>query len=298
MLKVVLFCGGTGSSGLVKILAKKSKTIETTLIINPFDDGKSTGKFSREIEGLPGISDFRKNIVSASPLKKATLLNTRIEDVAVGNGLIASLYALYNNFQKAIDVSSILFKVPVRILSITNDPGKLSALLENGTLLPDEASIVNFTGQDKIKELIIRGVKNINKECIEAINSADLIIYGAGTQHSSLFPTYMALADVAKLDISKVKAKKILIVNLQHESDTLGWNVEDVVAGVAQHWRSNKNDAIDAVILDCSSEFNVKNIHKCLNCSKTDDSGYKKHDGGQLLKEILNKYEELNSGHY
>lgn len=293
MLKIVLFCGGSGSSSLVKELANKSDEIQTTLIINPFDDGKSTGKFSREIEGLPGISDFRKNIVSASPLEKAELLNTRIDDVAVGNGLIASLYALYGNFQKAVDASSKMFKVPVRILSITNNPGKLSALLENGTLLPDEASIVNFTGKDKIKELIIRGVKTINKECIKAINNADLIIYGAGTQHSSLFPTYMALADIAKLDISKVKAKKILVVNLQHEGDTLGWDVEDLINGVAWHWRSSKADAIDEIILDCSSEFNLTNTYSCSNCSEVVGSGHKKHSGSKLLSKILGKYWKL-----
>ena len=58
--KVSIFCGGRGSATLIKYLATQ-KNIELTLLINAYDDGKSTGILRKNIPGLLGPSDFRKN---------------------------------------------------------------------------------------------------------------------------------------------------------------------------------------------------------------------------------------------
>lgn len=289
MIKVVLFCGGSGSSSLVKELASKSKEIQTTLIINPFDDGKSTGKIRELVPGLPGISDFRKNIVNASTVESAALLNTRVDDVAIGNGLIASLYLIYNNFQKSVDVAAGLFSVPVKILSITNDPAKLSATLENGEILHNEASIAEYRGTSKIKDLTITDLNEINEDCIAAIINADIIIYGAGTQHSSLYPTYLALKKFANFDISKVKARKFFVVNLEYEGDTKNWSVEDLINSASFYWGAVPSEIVDEVVVGVGSEFLCKN-ETMVEC--TDKKNYRKHDGEKLLKEILKRYYE------
>ena len=40
----------------------EQKNIDLTLLINAYDDGKSTGEIRKRISGLLGPSDFRKNL--------------------------------------------------------------------------------------------------------------------------------------------------------------------------------------------------------------------------------------------
>jgi uncharacterized cofD-like protein len=287
ILNLVLFCGGSGSASLVRELAKRANTISTTLVINPFDDGKSTGMISENIEGLPGISDFRKNIVNASPLATAKFLNTRVNDVALGNGLIASLYLSSGCFQTAVDKAAELFNVPLKLCSVTNSPAKLSASLEDGGFLLDESSIVNYSGPSVIKDLSISGIASINPDCLEAIYNADVIIYGAGTQHSSLFPSYLAISSFSDLDIASVKAKKFLVANIDYEGDTNGWSLDDLIKSLHRYWKAPLGSALDDIIVDCSSVF-YQNNYSCDNYRSTYYTD--KHDGEVLLNEILLKH--------
>ena len=59
MLKVTVFSGGRGSNSLVKELIKDD-TIKLSLIVNAYDDGKSTGQI-RTFFNMLGPSDIRKN---------------------------------------------------------------------------------------------------------------------------------------------------------------------------------------------------------------------------------------------
>lgn len=245
MLKLVLFCGGSGSASLVKELSNQ-KDIQTTLIINPFDDGKSTGLLRKKIKGLPGISDFRKNIVNSSRWKIAKLLNRRVYDMAIGNVLMASIYLITKDFQKSVDWAARIFGSKVRLLSITNAPATLSALTEDGNILETEADISNYEGTSKITSLIVDGLTDINKDCVEALIGADIVVYGAGTPHSSLLPTYMVLSSV--LDIKKVSATKVLVENLELENDTKGWGREEVINATAKYWKAPLNLVVDKVI--------------------------------------------------
>jgi uncharacterized cofD-like protein len=284
MLNVVLFCGGSGSSSLVKELANHSDSINTTLIINPFDDGKSTGRLRDAIPGLPGISDFRKNIVNSSSLDSAQGLNTRVDDFAVGNGLIASLFLATGSFQAAVDEAVRLFKVPIKILSVTENPATLAATLDSGEILGSEAEIVDYSGESKIFSLLISGLDDINQDCVSAIAEADLIIFGAGTQHSSLLPTYLSLSGL--ININDLKAKKYLVVNLEHEGDTKGWTTKDLVKAAASYWKV-ENIQLDSVIVDPRSKF-ADNEKEYSLCADAADST--KHDGIKLLTLILDKF--------
>ena len=45
--KVTLFCGGSGSESIIKYFSNQ-KNIELTLIVNAYDDGKSTGQLRKK----------------------------------------------------------------------------------------------------------------------------------------------------------------------------------------------------------------------------------------------------------
>jgi|688.fasta_scaffold37171_4 2-phospho-L-lactate transferase/gluconeogenesis factor (CofD/UPF0052 family) len=63
-MKISLFCGGRGSSALIRELLTWPQ-VELSLLVNAYDDGLSTGEIRDLFPGLLGPSDFRKNIVSA-----------------------------------------------------------------------------------------------------------------------------------------------------------------------------------------------------------------------------------------
>ena len=59
--KIVLFSGGTGNTRFVNLI-NKLPDVELSILVNGYDDGKSTGEIRKYIPGMLGPSDFRKNI--------------------------------------------------------------------------------------------------------------------------------------------------------------------------------------------------------------------------------------------
>lgn len=60
-LRVVLFCGGRGSSTIVSEFMRHPE-VHLSLVINAYDDGLSTGALRSFIPDMLGPSDFRKNL--------------------------------------------------------------------------------------------------------------------------------------------------------------------------------------------------------------------------------------------
>ena len=58
---ISIITGGSGSENIQRELYKINKEISLNLIINGYDDGKSTGKLRNVFKNTLGISDFRKN---------------------------------------------------------------------------------------------------------------------------------------------------------------------------------------------------------------------------------------------
>ena len=75
-IRLVLFCGGRGSSTIVQELVRW-RHVQTTLLVNGFDDGLSTGELRRFIPGMLGPSDFRKNLSVLAGLPPAETLAMR-----------------------------------------------------------------------------------------------------------------------------------------------------------------------------------------------------------------------------
>ena len=59
--RVALFCGGRGSSTIIRELLRWPQ-VELRLLVNAYDDGLSTGALRRFIPDMLGPSDFRKNL--------------------------------------------------------------------------------------------------------------------------------------------------------------------------------------------------------------------------------------------
>lgn len=60
---ITLVCGGSGSENIQRGLYKICPNVQLNLLINGYDDGKSTGVLRKLFPNTLGISDFRKNQV-------------------------------------------------------------------------------------------------------------------------------------------------------------------------------------------------------------------------------------------
>jgi len=62
-MNIVMFCGGRGATTIIESLVRQTNS-NITLLINCYDNGLSTGRIRKHIEGLLGPSDFRKNLTT------------------------------------------------------------------------------------------------------------------------------------------------------------------------------------------------------------------------------------------
>jgi len=179
-------------------------------------------------------------------------------DCSIGNILFAGCYLENNhNFNKTCSVFSALCEVDSIVLNITDGHNYvLVALKKDGEFLPDEASIVMPQTDVPIQEIFllahylshdtIEKLKNIpadkrceflktfsqipmpNIEAIKALSTADLIIYGPGTQYSSLFPSYLT-DGIAEAISANSHAEKVFVGNIVHDHDIQNKSVADII---------------------------------------------------------------------
>jgi len=180
-------------------------------------------------------------------------------DCAIGNLVFAGCY-LYRGrrFNDAVDDYCALLGLPAGLVENVSDGTNafLVALERDRGLLVSEAEIVDGKQQNRISDvfLIDRALSEddraalarlsreecarwledrsrpipLNRRLRERIGSADLIIYAPGTQHSSLFPSYLT-KDLSRAIASNLTAIKLLVTNIQADAEISGSSAVDIV---------------------------------------------------------------------
>jgi 2-phospho-L-lactate transferase/gluconeogenesis factor (CofD/UPF0052 family) len=178
-------------------------------------------------------------------------------DCAVGNLLFAGCHLEQDrDFNRAMRAFAEFYEVdPNILLNVTLGENLfLVARKEDGTILRNEADIVaaqsvaritelflidEATYRNSVENLSIQGeelerivraaalIPQLNPDAASAIQEADLIIYGPGTQHSSLFPSYMT-AGVANAIAANRSADKIFIGNIHRDLDIQQDDINDL----------------------------------------------------------------------
>lgn len=167
-------------------------------------------------------------------------------DCAVGNLLFSGCYLVHReDFNQAVRRFGEFCGVTSLVLNITRGENLvLLGVKEDGTLLKDEASIVARQNATQVSEIFLlerylneaeldeleglapekkiawlrkqSKTPGINPEAAESLRSAHLIIYGPGTQHSSLFPSYLT-EGVGDTIAANQGAEKIFIANIRKD---------------------------------------------------------------------------------
>jgi 2-phospho-L-lactate transferase/gluconeogenesis factor (CofD/UPF0052 family) len=195
------------------------------------------------------------------------------DDCALGNILFAGCFLDEDrDFNRSVEAFSRFFEIRGRILNVTCGENLfLAARTERGEYIRGEAELVSRENAGRISELylideviyrdqieanthlpdaeigtfIVSGARipSLNPEAKEAIETANLIIYGPGTQHSSLLPSYLT-AGVAEAITANGHADKVFISNIRRDVDIPFENANELAGKFLRAMSRNGDVAI------------------------------------------------------
>lgn len=180
-------------------------------------------------------------------------------DCSVGNLVFAGAFLLCERrFNAAVDDYATLVGLPAGLIENVTDGtnAHLVAVDLDGHVLGREAEIVDATRRNRIRDIFLlpkplggdaaadlagRGADgavaelarasvapSMNQRLRPRIAEADLIVYAPGTQHSSLFPSYLT-AGLSEAIAANTRAVKLLITNIQADAEIAGSSAVDLV---------------------------------------------------------------------
>jgi 2-phospho-L-lactate transferase/gluconeogenesis factor (CofD/UPF0052 family) len=193
-------------------------------------------------------------------------------DCSLGNLVFAGAYLKNNrNFNAAATELAREFQSQVRLLNVTEGENRvLVALKEDGEILEREAKIVGEQSPSKIVDFFFLdeplGTANLKKlralpttkarregllalhkpvtlspEAREALLNSDLIIYGPGTQFSSLLPSYKT-SDIGEAIAGSRARAKIFVANIHRDHDIQSITATDLVATALEFLGDARNE--------------------------------------------------------
>jgi 2-phospho-L-lactate transferase/gluconeogenesis factor (CofD/UPF0052 family) len=194
-------------------------------------------------------------------------------DCAIGNMVLGGCFvAAGRDFNFGlVDFCEFLGLPPHLIENVTaGQDAYLVALSDHGELLASEADIVDAThanciediylvdhfvteeerarlagaGREKALSFVEKFSQSVtpNPLALDRIRKADLIVYSPGTQHSSLFPSYMT-PGVGRAIAGNLRAIKLLITNLEEDADIVGSSAVGIIDRAVYYLRE-KNQRV------------------------------------------------------
>jgi len=236
--RVVAIGGGTGLSTLLQGIKAYTKNI--TAIVTVTDTGGSSGRLRDELDILPP-GDIRNCLVAladAQPLM-LDLFQYRFEDGSglkghsFGNLFITALSKITGDFDRAIKESSKVLAIRGSVIPSTLEKITLVGESVSGRIAEGET---NITGLEEAIQRVWLKPENCKatEEALDAVENADLIIYGPGSLFTSVLPNLLIKGLLEK--ILESPAKKYYIANVMtQQGETNGFSVFDHVNHLIHH---------------------------------------------------------------
>lgn len=306
--KIVTVGGGTGISTMLRGLKKYTHNI--TAVVTVADDGGSSGTL-REDLGILAPGDIRKCIAALAETNPIVdeLINYRFTEGSLkghpfGNLCLAALSGISESFEEAVEKMNRLFGVEGDILPVTNDDVRLSALLEDGSVIVGES---NIGGADsRIEKIMITPEEAKPAEkVLDAIDGADMIILGPGSLYTSVIPNLL-VSGVSEA-IAESRALKVYVANIMTQpNETLGHTLSDHVGAIERHAGRQiidcvvanteeipehlilkyRQDRSEPVKLDLD-KFSGRKMRLVLRNLCYDDKAYIRHDFNALAETLM-----------
>jgi uncharacterized cofD-like protein len=228
--KVVALGGGHGLAATLSAL--REITSEITAIVTVADNGGSSGRLREEFSIFPP-GDLRMALAAlcanddwgrtwADIMQHRFVSDGPLDGHAMGNLLLASLWSDDEDPVIGLDRVGTLLKVVGRVLPMAAVPLDIEATFNTSTgriVVRGQKEVA--TAKGRIESLrVIPENPQARMEALTAIRTADWITMGPGSWFSSVMPHLLVPMQLDAL--SRSKAKKILILNLDAHSNTAG----------------------------------------------------------------------------
>ena len=274
-------------------------------------------------------------LTGLNTIEKARQEQFDFADCSIMNCLYAGAFLASNrNIEQATMSIDRLFQLRGTVLPTSIEDKKLVAQRENGEILYSEAEIVELRSNVRVEQIYLLD-QSLDRSTFEildnnekrsylerhhcyvgvsrgvrlALQRAEIIIYAAGTQHSSLYPTYMS-AGLAESISDNHSALKVFITNIGADYETPSYKASDYILGAHRYLNlSDKRnysmeelfDVIfinqshfkdDETYVDYDEEgFHNISIKSLIDVFESEDSPGK-HNGTKVVKTILDLYED------
>ncbi len=258
-------------------------------------------------------------------------------DCSVMNCIYAGAFLAFNrNIEQTTLFIDRLFKLRGTVLPTSIEDKKLVALRENGQMLYSEAEIVELRSNVRIERIYFldrlldkyrfdgltteekRGFLErhhcyvgVSSRVKLALQQADIIVYAAGTQHSSLYPTYLATG-LARSIADNRAAYKVFVTNIGADYETPSYQASDYIRGAHRYLNLSDGrsytmqELFDVILINQSrykadetyvefdeAGFDEIPLRRIVDIfESTDASG--KHDGAKVVQTILDLYESTS----
>jgi 2-phospho-L-lactate transferase/gluconeogenesis factor (CofD/UPF0052 family) len=240
-------------------------------------------------------------LLGATQLLQFTQNFDELVGFSIGNIVMGGLFVETQDFNLALLNLTRQFQLTAQLINVsTEDDSKLVAFDAEGNLLKNEADIVNYKGDKPLKSFYLLSLASltsldasksyteseieslakippISKEAQLALQEADVIIFGSGTQFSSLLPSYR-ICRSAILDSS---AKKVAIVNNHYDSDIQNISFDQFMGQILAELGSPNLDFFDSILVDPNSLIQPKERLSSIIVQRIADIN-NKHDGQKL----------------
>lgn len=247
--KVVAIGGGSGLSTLLRGL--KNYPISLSGIVTMTDNGKSSGRLSRELGVLPP-GDVRKCLAALSNDERlmTKLFEYRfnrgrgISGHSLGNLLLIALADITGDFDAAVQASSKILSIKGEVIPSTLEHVSLVATLKNKQLALGEVDTAIQGHRFGIEDITIQPADTAaNPRAIHFIENANAILLGPGSLYTSIIPNLL-IPEIREA-IKRSKAIKMYICNASTErGETERYTVEKHVQEMCKYMDCDSLDVI------------------------------------------------------
>jgi uncharacterized cofD-like protein len=258
-LRVVAIGGGTGLSTLLRGLKRYTaipagtgvpepcdlptcRISDLSAIVTVTDDGGSSGRLRDELNMLPP-GDVRNCMVALSEdehllsrLFQHRFRQGDLQGHSFGNLFLAALTEVSGDFAQAVQTSSQILATRGRIFPSTTANARLSARMDDGSLVDGETNITR--SKQTIAELMLSPADaSPLPETLDAIANADLITLGPGSLYTSLITNLLVRGIPEALAASK--ATRVYVCNLMTQAnESLGLSAAQHIEKILDHARA------------------------------------------------------------
>ena len=274
-------------------------------------------------------------LTGLNTIEKARQEQFDFADCSIMNCLYAGAFLASNrNIEQATISIDRLFQLRGTVLPTSIEDKKLVAQRENGEILYSEAEIVELRSNVRVERIYLLD-QSLDKSKFEildhnekrsyleqhhcyvgvspgvrlALQQADIIIYSAGTQHSSLYPTYMSAGLAASISDNH-SALKVFITNIGADYETPSYKASDYILGAHRYLNLSDErnysmeELFDVIFINQSHfkddetyvEYDEEGFHdisiqRLIDVFESEDNPGK-HNGTKVVKTILDLYED------